>query len=112
QSERNLSRARRKSMATAEPLGRRRPVERERFGRTVIYQGELLRHSLYTRLVHWGVAIFFILAILSGFAMFSPWLYKWLSLPFGGGPFARLLHPWFGLAFVVVILLQLRGWWQ
>lgn len=99
-------------MATAEPLGRTRPLEHDRFGRTVIYEGEVLRHSLYTRLVHWTVAIFFFLALISGFAMFSPWLYKWLSLPFGGGPFARLLHPWFGLGFVIAMLLQLRGWYN
>jgi formate dehydrogenase subunit gamma len=84
----------------------------ERFGRTVVYQHEILRHGIYTRVVHWAVAIFFILALLSGFALFSPWLYKWLGPLFGDGSMARLLHPWFGLAFVIVLVLQLRGWWR
>ena len=29
-------------------------------GRTVVYQGEVLRHGVYTRVVHWTVAIFVI----------------------------------------------------
>ena len=36
------------------------------FGRTVVHEGELLRHPVYTRVLHWGVAIFFVLALLSG----------------------------------------------
>ena len=68
-------------------------------GRTVVYEGELLRHGVYTRVVHWAVAIFFILSLLTGFAIFSPWLYAWVTPIFGGGALTRLLHPWFGLAF-------------
>jgi hypothetical protein len=44
------------------------------YGRTVVREGELLRHPVYTRVLHWGVATFFILALLSGFAIYSPWL--------------------------------------
>lgn len=96
-------------MATAERFGPDRPGSRG-YGRTVVYEGEVLRHSLYTRTVHWLVALFFILALLSGFAIFTPWLYAWLTPLFGGGPLARLLHPWFGLAFLIVMLFQFRGW--
>ena len=46
-------------------------------------------------------AIFFVLALLSGFAIYSPWLFRWLTPLFGGGPMTRLLHPWFSLGFVV-----------
>jgi len=99
-------------MASAKPLGpvTVQPHSATRFGRTTIYQGEILRHDVYTRLVHWGVAVFFVLALLSGFAIFTPWLYKWLAPLFGGGPRARLLHPWFGLGFVILMVLQLLGW--
>jgi len=79
-------------------------------GRTVVYAGEVLRHSLYTRVVHWAVALFFILSLLSGFAIFTPWLYVWLAPLFGGGPRARLLHPWFGLLFSVAFGLQMVNW--
>ena len=99
-------------MATAERLPRAKRARADRFGRTVVYQGEILRHGVYTRVVHWAVAITFILALLSGFALFTPWLYNWLAPLFGGGPMARLLHPWFGLAFVITMVLQALGWWQ
>ena len=80
------------------------------YGRTVVRDGELLRHPVYTRVLHWSVAIFFILALLSGFAIYSPWLYGWLTPLFGGGANTRLVHPWFSLAFVAVFVLQLLNW--
>jgi formate dehydrogenase subunit gamma len=81
-----------------------------RYGRTVIHRGELLRHPVYTRVLHWSVAITFILSLLSGFAIYSPWLYRWLTPLFGGGPMTRFLHPWFGLAFDVVFFFQFLNW--
>ena len=39
-----------------------------RYGQTVVHRGELLRHPVYTRVLHWCVAILFILSLLSGFA--------------------------------------------
>ena len=95
-------------MATTENVRRVEPPSS--FGRTVVYEGELLRHSAYTRIVHWAVAITFILALLSGFALFTPWLYTWLAPIFGSGARARLLHPWFGMAFVIAVLFLLRSW--
>ena len=79
-------------------------------GRTVVHGEELLRHPVYTRVLHWSVAAFFILALLSGFAIYTPWLYRWLTPLFGGGPTTRLLHPWFSLGFVAVFALQLLNW--
>jgi formate dehydrogenase subunit gamma len=79
-------------------------------GRTVVRQDELLRHGVYTRFLHWSVAGFFILALLTGFAIYSPWLYRWLAPLFGGGPTTRLLHPWFSLGFVAFFALQLLNW--
>jgi formate dehydrogenase subunit gamma len=79
-------------------------------GRTTVYEGELLRHPVYTRTLHWSVAIFFILALLSGFAIYTPWLYRWLTPLFGGGPATRLLHPWFSLGFTVCFALQVLNW--
>lgn len=75
--------------------------EAERLGQTVVRRGELLRHPVYTRVLHWLVAISFILSLLSGFAIYSPWLYRFLTPLFGGGPMTRFLHPWFGLFFTV-----------
>ena len=79
-------------------------------GRTVAHDDELVRHPVYTRVLHWSVAVFFILALLSGFAIYSPWLYRWLTPLFGGGPTTRLLHPWFSLGFVLFFALQFLNW--
>ena len=96
------------SMATIENV--RRVEERSSFGRTTVYEGEVLRHSAYTRVSHWFVAITFIPALISGFALFTPWLYAFLAPLFGSGARARLLHPWFGLAFGIAVMFQFRGW--
>lgn len=81
-----------------------------RYGQTVVHRGELLRHPVYTRVVHWTVAISFVLSLLSGFAIYSPWLYRWLTPLFGGGPLTRLLHPWFGLVFDIAFFFQFLNW--
>src|SRR5260221_11238369 len=78
--------------------------------RTTIHRGELLRHPAYTRVLHWSVAAFFVLALLSGFAIYTPWLYHWLTPIFGGGPATRALHPWFSLGFIVAFAAQLANW--
>ncbi|HEY6214855.1 MAG TPA: formate dehydrogenase subunit gamma [Vicinamibacterales bacterium] len=72
----------------------------------------LLRHPTYTRVVHWSYAIFFVLALLSGFAIYTPWLFRLLTPLFGGGAMTRLLHPWFSLGFVVCFALQIVNWWR
>src|SRR5438105_63742 len=81
-------------------------------GRTVVHEDEVLRHPVYTRVLHWSVAAFFTLALLSGFAIYTPWLYRWLTPLFGGGPMTRLLHPWFSLGFVACFALQVLNWLQ
>ena len=81
-----------------------------RYGRTRVYRGELLRHPAYTRFLHWTVAIFFVLSLLTGFAIYSPWLFHWIAPLFGGGPRTRALHPWFGLVFEVAFFFQFLNW--
>lgn len=75
-----------------------------------MHRGELLRHPVYTRFLHWSVAIFFILTLLTGFAIYSPWLFHWIAPLFGGGPRTRALHPWFGLLFEIFFLFQFLNW--
>src|SRR5215472_4969175 len=81
-----------------------------RIGLTVVYVGELLRHRAYTRFLHWAYGIFFFLALLSGFGIYMPWSFRWLTPLFGGGAMARMLHPWFGLGFVFFFGLQALNW--
>ena len=89
-----------------------RPNAIDRLGKTVIYVGELMRHPVYTRFLHWMVGIFFFLALLSGFAIYLPWIFRFFAPLFGGGAMTRFLHPWFGLGFVFFFMLQAANWWQ
>jgi formate dehydrogenase subunit gamma len=95
---------------SAERFDERAQREFAEHGRTVVRRGELLRHPVYTRVLHWTVAIFFVLSLLSGFGIYSPWLYRWLTPLFGGGPMTRFLHPWFGLLFDIAFLFQFVNW--
>lgn len=81
-----------------------------RAGLTVVYRGELLRHRAYTRFLHWMYGIFFFLALISGFAIYMPWIFRWFAPLFGGGAMTRMLHPWFGLGFVFFFALQAINW--
>ncbi|HET7439775.1 MAG TPA: formate dehydrogenase subunit gamma [Terriglobales bacterium] len=82
----------------------------ERFGKTEVYRGELRRHPVYTRFLHWMVALSFFLALFSGFGIYLPWLFRWFTPIFGGGPLSRAMHPWFGVAFCVFFGLQVLNW--
>jgi formate dehydrogenase subunit gamma len=82
----------------------------DNFGQTIVRRGELLRYPLYTRFLHWMVALFFVLSLLSGFAIYSPHLFHWLTPLFGGGTTTRSLHPWFGLGFTLFFFFQFLNW--
>jgi len=82
----------------------------DRIGQTEVHEGELLRHPVYTRVLHWTVAVFFFLALFSGFGIYLPWLFRWFTPVFGGGPLARAMHPWFRLGFVLFFALQALNW--
>jgi formate dehydrogenase subunit gamma len=84
----------------------------DRFGRTEVYIGELRRHPVYTRFLHWMVALFFFLALFSGFGIYLPWLFRWFTPIFGGGALSRALHPWFGVFFCFFFGLQTLNWLQ
>jgi formate dehydrogenase subunit gamma len=84
----------------------------ESAGRTTVYRGELVRHPVYTRVLHWTVALFFFLALFTGFGIYLPWLFRWFSPIFGGGQLSRIMHPYFGVAFVFFFSLQVLNWLQ
>src|SRR4051812_34479339 len=62
--------------------------------------GFLRRYADSVRMNHWTVVILFFCAALSGLVMFHPALF-FLSLMFGGGPWTRVLHPYFGVLMVL-----------
>jgi formate dehydrogenase subunit gamma len=62
------------------------------------------------RMNHWAIAVLFVAAGLSGLAFFHPSLF-FLSNLFGGGTWARILHPFIGvLMFVAFLWLFLKLW--
>jgi formate dehydrogenase subunit gamma len=66
------------------------------------------RYTSKERSNHWVVAIAFILAGLSGLALFHP-AFFFLTHLFGGGPWTRILHPFIGVAmFVFFLVLAIR----
>lgn len=93
-----------------EGFDRKAAREIDKLGQPEVHPGEVVRFSLYTRVLHWMVAITFILALLTGFAIYSPRLFSFLTPLFGGGAMTRLLHPWFSLAFTLFFFLQFLNW--
>ena len=73
-------------------------------------QKMLQRYRDGDRMNHWFIALMFVLAGLSGLAFFHPSLF-FFSYLFGGGPWARILHPFLGvLMFVGFLGMFLRLW--
>lgn len=71
----------------------------------------LRRYSDGERTTHWAVAITFFMAGLSGLAFFHPSLF-FLSNLFGGGPWARILHPFLGFVMFIAFLVMARQHWH
>jgi formate dehydrogenase subunit gamma len=70
----------------------------------------LQRYSDGERMNHWFIALMFLLAGLSGLAFFHPSLF-FLSNFFGGGPWARILHPFLGVLMALAFVgLAARLW--
>lgn len=73
--------------------------------------GLIVRYSAWQRINHWIVAITFVLLALSGLALFHPAFY-WLTALFGGGQWARILHPWIGVVMVVSFVIFAATMWR
>jgi len=72
----------------------------------------LQRYKDNERMNHWFLAMMFFLAGLSGLAFFHPSLFFFTNL-FGGGQWARILHPFLGVLMALSFLgLFLRLWKQ
>jgi formate dehydrogenase subunit gamma len=68
------------------------------------------RYNFKERTNHWVVAITFIMLALSGLALFHP-AFFFLTNLFGGGTWARILHPFIGVVmFASFLALAARFW--
>ena len=73
--------------------------------------GDIVRYTAGERANHWAVAISFVLLALSGLAFFHPSFFFFTQL-FGGGPWARILHPYIGVFMAFGFLLMFFRFWQ
>ncbi|OJU91861.1 MAG: formate dehydrogenase subunit gamma [Burkholderiales bacterium 66-5] len=64
---------------------------------------QLQRYSAGQRSNHWAVVTCFVLAGVSGFALFHPALF-WLTNLLGGPQWTRILHPYIGIAMFLLFL--------
>lgn len=73
-------------------------------------QGVIQRYDASERANHWIVAVCFVLAGLSGLALFHPSFF-FLSALFGGGPWTRILHPFIGVVMILFFCgMAMRFW--
>ena len=84
-------------------------VVRARGKEDILVGDEIVRHRLSSRVIHWTVALFFFLALLSGLPIWTP-IFGWMATFFGGLNVCRWLHPWAGLAFAVASVVMFVHW--
>ena len=75
----------------------------------VVVGNEIVRHNRASRLIHWTVALTFVLCLLTGFPIWTP-LFGWMAYLVGGLSVARILHPWFGVAFFIASFAMFIQW--
>jgi len=75
----------------------------------VVVGSEIVRHRLFSRLMHWTVALTFFVALLTGLPIWTP-IFGWMAHLFGGLTVARLVHPWAGVAFFLAAVVQFFEW--
>lgn len=71
----------------------------------------LQRYSAGDRTNHWLIVLFFLGAGLSGLAFFHPAFYFFTAL-FGGGTWARILHPFLGLLMALCFVFMFFRLWR
>jgi formate dehydrogenase subunit gamma len=86
-------------------------VVRAREAEDVVVGGEVVRHRLRSRIMHWSVAITFFLALFTGLPIWIP-IFNWMASFFGGLSTCRVLHPWFGLAFAAASIWMFVHWFS
>lgn len=72
---------------------------------------DIVRYTAPERLNHWIVGICFILLALSGLAFFHPAFFPLTQL-FGGGPWARILHPFIGVFMALMFAMMVVRFWR
>jgi formate dehydrogenase subunit gamma len=69
------------------------------------------RYNATERSTHWLLALCFVLATLSGLALFHP-AFWFLTVFLGGGVWSRILHPWVGTLMVLAFVPMALWYWR
>ncbi len=77
----------------------------------IVVAGEIIRHRLSSRIIHWSVAGTFFLCLFTGLPVWTP-VFGWMAQLVGGLSVCRVIHPFFGLAFAVASLAMAFQWWS
>jgi len=75
----------------------------------VVVGNEIVRHNRASRLIHWGVAITFLVCLLTGMAIWAP-IFGWMADLFGGLSASRAIHPYAGVAFFLFSAVMFFQW--
>jgi formate dehydrogenase subunit gamma len=84
-------------------------VQLARDRENVMAGDELVRHKLSSRVMHWTVALFFVVCLLTGMPIWSP-VFGWMAYFFGGLTVCRWLHAWSGVGFAVASVWMTLHW--
>jgi formate dehydrogenase beta subunit/formate dehydrogenase gamma subunit len=82
-------------------------IARER--EDVVVGEEIVRHRRLSRVIHWSVALFFFVCVLTGLPIWTP-IFGWTAHLFGGLYVCRWLHPWAGVLFAAGSLVMFVHW--
>ena len=74
-----------------------------------VHEGKLVRHGTAARVIHWTVAVFFVVALITGMPIWSP-VFGWMAYLVGGLQVCRWLHPWAASAFFLMTLVMWVHW--
>ena len=84
-------------------------IVRARFAEDIAVGDEIVRHRLSSRVIHWAIAIFCLVCVLSGLPIWTP-VFGWMAGLLGGLAVCRVLHPWAGLLFFASATLLFLHW--
>jgi formate dehydrogenase subunit gamma len=75
----------------------------------IVVGNEIVRHRRSSRVIHWTVALTFLVSLATGMPIWTP-LFGWMASLFGGLSVCRVLHPWAGLAFFLSSVIMFFHW--
>ena len=73
------------------------------------HRGDLQRFTYAERLIHWVAGLSFVFLLFTGLAFPHLRLF-WITTLVGGGPTARVLHPWMGVLFTGSMAVMFLIW--